>query len=365
MPKKIFNSDLETSGNVTTSIVTASTLNCHNTAGNFRVNGSLSSDSLSCEGDISGNAISSNLGYLTTDKTDSVTDNYMRHTPSVYAREELILSLGGVETLATVQSLDTLHSILHNQTGTVTSFTNYGHSAITLRSTIDSSANTSTETFNNPKVEIRSVALDSNAQLNRPTSGIELLAQIGEYTDLFNSEYTKLHVRSDKVNISGDLNVTGTLTPFTGAHTLPVTQQTLESLTPGMCLVRDSDGNAVPSSSSNSKSVVGIFIGRVELAPPSEDESGDKNSYAQYSEFTAKVAAVGDSRSGECQGFNVCNENGDIQPGDLLVTSSTPGYLMKQDDDIIRSCTVGKAMEAVTFDANGQATGVYGYIYCG
>jgi len=77
------------------------------------------------------------------------------------------------------------------------------------------------------------------------------------------------------------------------------------------------------------------------------------------------TASVGDSKAKGCQGFNVCNENGDIQPGDLLVTSSTPGYLMKQDDDIIRSKTVGKAMEAVTFDDNGQATGVYGFIYCG
>ena len=77
------------------------------------------------------------------------------------------------------------------------------------------------------------------------------------------------------------------------------------------------------------------------------------------------TASVGDSRHKGCQGFNVCNEAGDINPGDLLVTSSTPGYLMKQDDDIIRSKTVGKAMEAVTFDANGQATGIYGYIYCG
>ena len=61
----------------------------------------------------------------------------------------------------------------------------------------------------------------------------------------------------------------------------------------------------------------------------------------------------------------MCTENGDITAGDLLVTSSTPGYLMKQDDDIIRSKTVGKAMEQVTFDENGQATGIYGYIYCG
>ena len=81
--------------------------------------------------------------------------------------------------------------------------------------------------------------------------------------------------------------------------------------------------------------------------------------------FFITVASVGDSRTRSMQGFNICNENGDIQAGDLLVTSSTPGYLMKQDDDIIRSCTVGKAMENVVFNEQGQATGVYGYLYCG
>ena len=64
-------------------------------------------------------------------------------------------------------------------------------------------------------------------------------------------------------------------------------------------------------------------------------------------------------------GFKVCNEGGAISQGDLLCTSSTPGYLMKQDDDIIKSYTVGKSMQDVEFDESGRATGVYGYIYCG
>jgi hypothetical protein len=46
---------------------------------------------------------------------------------------------------------------------------------------------------------------------------------------------------------------------------------------------------------------------------------------------------------------NVCGENGNIEIGDLIVSSSTAGKGMKQDDDIIRSCTVGKSREAVTF----------------
>ena len=67
----------------------------------------------------------------------------------------------------------------------------------------------------------------------------------------------------------------------------------------------------------------------------------------------------------DCEGFKVCNENGPIEAGDLLVTSSRPGYLMKQDDDIIRSKTVGKAMVDIVFDEDGLATNIYGFIYCG
>jgi hypothetical protein len=77
------------------------------------------------------------------------------------------------------------------------------------------------------------------------------------------------------------------------------------------------------------------------------------------------VAAVGDSIKGDLQGFNVCNEGGEILAGDLLVTSSVPGRLMKQADDIIRASTVGKAMQDVTFNDKGQADDVYGFIYCG
>lgn len=122
------------------------------------------------------------------------------------------------------------------------------------------------------------------------------------------------------------------------------------------------EGKISKTRSTRSHSVCGVVVGTATSLP------GDKTSLGEIltaGQLVHTVASVGDSRHLECQGFNVCNENGDIQPGDLLVTSSTPGYLMKQDDDIIRSCTVGKAMEQVTFDENGQATGVYGYIYCG
>jgi len=47
--------------------------------------------------------------------------------------------------------------------------------------------------------------------------------------------------------------------------------------------------------------------------------------------------------------INVCGENGNISKGDLIVTSSIPGKGMKQSDDIVRSYSVAKARESVTF----------------
>lgn len=47
--------------------------------------------------------------------------------------------------------------------------------------------------------------------------------------------------------------------------------------------------------------------------------------------------------------INVCGEGGNIEVGDLIVTSSIVGKGMKQADDVIRGYTVAKAREAVTF----------------
>ena len=100
------------------------------------------------------------------------------------------------------------------------------------------------------------------------------------------------------------------------------------------------------------------------------EESGDEWVPTAKFQTLWKLAAVGDSRQSNygttaLTGFKVCNEGGEVSAGDLLCTSTTPGFLMKQSDDIMRSYTVGKAMEDVTFDSGGQATGIYGYVYCG
>ena len=84
-----------------------------------------------------------------------------------------------------------------------------------------------------------------------------------------------------------------------------------------------------------------------------------------------KVASIGDSRQPrrpditDLLGFKVCDAGGAISVGDLLCTSSIVGHLMKQDDDIVHSYTVAKAMQTVVFNSGGLASDVYGYIYCG
>ena len=45
--------------------------------------------------------------------------------------------------------------------------------------------------------------------------------------------------------------------------------------------------------------------------------------------------------------IKVCSEGGNIEIGDFICSSSTAGIGMKQEDDILRNCTVAKATKAV------------------
>jgi len=65
------------------------------------------------------------------------------------------------------------------------------------------------------------------------------------------------------------------------------------------------------------------------------------------------------------KGVKVCNENGNIEIGDLLTTSSKEGYLMKQDDDIIRAYSMAKSMEDIVFTDTTEKIEVYCILLCG
>lgn len=71
------------------------------------------------------------------------------------------------------------------------------------------------------------------------------------------------------------------------------------------------------------------------------------------------VNAVGEGQ------INVCGEGGDIQAGDLIVTSSMAGKGMKQADDFVRNITVAKARESVTFSSPSEIKTIACIYLCG
>lgn len=48
--------------------------------------------------------------------------------------------------------------------------------------------------------------------------------------------------------------------------------------------------------------------------------------------------------------IRVCDEDGDIRNGDLLASSSVPGMASRQDDDVVRACTIAKITCDCLFD---------------
>lgn len=105
--------------------------------------------------------------------------------------------------------------------------------------------------------------------------------------------------------------------------------------------VNDSFTKVVISSTANDPTAVGVYS-LTESDFDIRDRIGDDGTLeASYNQIA--INSVGEG------GINVCGENGNISKGDLIVTSSIPGKGMKQADDIVRSYTVAKAREDVTF----------------
>lgn len=89
-----------------------------------------------------------------------------------------------------------------------------------------------------------------------------------------------------------------------------------------------------------------------------------RENQADYDAFkdTHKTAIV--NALGEGQ-INVCGEGGNIENGDLIVTSSMSGKGMKQADNIVRSYTVAKARETVSFSSPTEVKQVACIYLCG
>ena len=140
------------------------------------------------------------------------------------------------------------------------------------------------------------------------------------------------------------------------------------------------------STSANQKGAVGVFVNRQLLTTDSPlpsalvndayildpykdnlEQAFIKNWYhtnAPTDILLNNIDRVAFNAVGEGQ-INVCGEGGDLEVGDLIVTSSLPGKGMKQSDDIIRSYTVAKCREPVTFSSPTEVKMVACIYLCG
>jgi hypothetical protein len=152
--------------------------------------------------------------------------------------------------------------------------------------------------------------------------------------------------------------------PFTGAHDALFSNT--EAVEVGDIIVdtgfsihlsvSDCITSVTKSTTVNQKGVVGIYVAKTDIVPItlSEKEIDSETGSISYvinpkyetllSEYnTICINSIGEGL------VNVCGEGGNIEVGDAITTSSTPGKGMKQSDDIIHTYTVAKAREAVTF----------------
>lgn len=94
------------------------------------------------------------------------------------------------------------------------------------------------------------------------------------------------------------------------------------------------------SAIADDKNVFGV-IGNVK---PQSYEGYVKSNGKQDSEACISVNSIGEGR------VWVTNINGNVECGDYITSSIIPGYGKRQDDDILRSCTVAKCTEEVNWE---------------
>jgi hypothetical protein len=177
----------------------------------------------------------------------------------------------------------------------------------------------------------------------------------------------------------------GTYDPFTGAHismiNKTVTPEVGDILVDVRILAKtitDGHSEVTLSSVPNEKAAIGVCqnmltgwitppafvdkdatIAAIALDPEAEPVlTADPTIYHEDYNLI-RVNAVGEGA------INVIGESGNISKGDLIVTSSTPGKGMKQSDDIVRSYTVAKAREDVTFSSSTEVKMVACIYLCG
>jgi hypothetical protein len=116
------------------------------------------------------------------------------------------------------------------------------------------------------------------------------------------------------------------------------------------------------SSQPRQKTVIGVYVRSIDTEHIPVALGGLPDN--EVEEIATHFYPVSVNALGEGQ-VNVCGENGDIEAGDLIVTSSMPGKGMRQDDDLIRSYTVAKSRESVTFSSPDEVKMIACIYMCG
>lgn len=164
---------------------------------------------------------------------------------------------------------------------------------------------------------------------------------------------------------------TGSYFPFTGSHEILVKEDIIfdvGDILVDVSLFTSKDvSNTIFTAEKSSKvkqPSIGIISGTTKTAPmilcKTDSETGDIiDATLPPNMITAQINAVGEGM------INVIGENGNIKNGDLIVTSSTPGKGMKQDDDIVRNYTVAKARGDWTFTSPTEVKMIPCIYLCG
>jgi hypothetical protein len=158
--------------------------------------------------------------------------------------------------------------------------------------------------------------------------------------------------------------------PFTGGHDVKLSEDFPANIKPGMVVSvtgktqvrRRDDGTRSLSSTlptvklskvANDKTVFGVFVTETPLHKKHWYEKKEGERFAT-------VNALGEGR------VWVTNINGNIEAGDYITTSNLEGYGQKQDDDVLHTYTLGKAIDTVdwdmvteTVDYNGRPVKAY------
>lgn len=172
-------------------------------------------------------------------------------------------------------------------------------------------------------------------------------------------------------------SVVGTVGPFTGSHDILINKNinldvgdiVIDLYVAKKKGVSDCITVGEPSSLPSQKGAIGVFTGRGEFSGQVAtfidiNEEGLPIVSDEVNQWKDNFDYCGVNALGEGS-INVCGEGGNIEIGDLIVTSSIPGKGMKQADDIIRGYTVAKARESVTFDSPNQVKMIACIYLCG